>query len=97
MEKSFKTLAVIFIALMTVPISACSRDMPGTITGGACSIKELNTPGEAQNAIKKVDIAPKKERDLRPIRINQKSMRTKSENCLLGLCLYQLFEEDMGK
>lgn len=102
MKKIFKTLVVLFAVLCSGVAFACSQDtnvQAGGITGGACSIAELNNLENAKTVKERVNLSSPTGRDMRPVR--KSSQITKlNDNCSYGLCLYRIFYEggrDLGK
>lgn len=107
MKKMFKALLIFCVAFWTVASAApvfagCHgfvvQGKGGQITGGACSIKELNNLENTRTVKGKTNIMPDGGRDLRPIK-SKSEMSQSGGNCLLGICLYQtiLRKEIMGK
>lgn len=89
-------LCIIFCCYFCVNrASACSPN--GTeeqITGGACSIKDLNNL-ESTRASKAKSMGA--ERDLRPVKINSQMPKQQSDDCIFGKCLYrQILELKSG-
>lgn len=101
MEKIFKALLTICVALCYIafvnPAHACSQNTidqskSTQITGGACSIKELNNL-ENNRAVKgKINLPYGLERNLRPVKPNSEMF--KSNDCLFGTCLYRTILEN---
>ena len=88
MKKIFSAvMLVLTMAFLIEPVYACSKDF-GNMTGGACSIRELNKMTEA-GAVKEKVSNPKEERDLRPIRIDNKIEY--NPECLYGNCIWKIF------
>lgn len=94
MKKVFKTLVVLFVMFCTVPAFACSQKTTGSITGGACSIKELNNLENSKIVKGKTNqFLYGTERNLRPVKPNFEKINTGSD-CIFGMCLYRnLLEE----
>lgn len=90
MKKIFTTLAVISAMFFVVPAFACSQEKAEVITGGACSIKELNNL-EKEKTVKK-NFLPLGERDLRPVK-ERPVMPLSDDDCLFGMCLYRTILE----
>lgn len=86
MKKILTTLAVIFAVLCAMPVWSCSLEK-GIITGGACSIKELNNLEKSRNPQEKVNLNSKRERNLRPVRLNPNIMKQDGGYCVFGMCL----------
>lgn len=82
----FTTLAVIFAVQCTIPVWSCSLEK-GIMTGGACSIKELNNLEKSRNPQKKVNLNSKGERNLRPVRLNPEITKPDEGSCIFGMCL----------
>lgn len=85
MEKTIKALLVFCAVLCVVPVFACTQDGNKNVTGAACSIKDLNNLEKNKNVQEKV-MTPEREKDLRPVRLNQETPKSDSD-CLLGTCL----------
>lgn len=86
MKKIFTKLVVIFAVLCTMPVWSCSREK-GIVTGGACSIKELNSLEKSRNPQEKVNLNSKRERNLRPVRLNPEIIKPGEGSCVFGMCL----------
>lgn len=89
MKKIFKTLVIIFAMLFAVPTLACTQKMTGVITGGACSISELNNLERSKIKQGKMNSLPYGERYLRPVKIVPVMSKSNNDNCLFGMCLYR--------
>ena len=102
MKKIFKTLVVLFALLCSGVAFACSQDVKsgaGGVTGGACSISELNNLENNKTVKERINLSSGVGRDLRPIQRNSQ-MTKLNENCTYGTCLYRIFYEggrDLGK
>lgn len=99
MEKIFKTLVIILALLCTAPSwASCTQEKIGTfrgglfkeevVTGGACSIKDLNLEN---NKVTKETVMP---RNLRPVRSNPRIPSSFNDDCLFGMCLYRRILEN---
>lgn len=93
MKKIFDALVIFCFTLCTVfctqhALATCSQKAAETMTGAACSIKELNL-GKNKTAQDSLNISPIKERNLRPVKINSKVQKSDGDNCILGMCLYR--------
>jgi len=91
MKKIFEMLVIFATVFYGTAALACSQEMSGSktegmITGGACSISELNNL-EKNKSVQKMSPFPIGERDLRPVKLS--SPKPNDVECLLGLCLYQ--------
>lgn len=84
MKKILKALLVYCAVFCAVPVFACSQTAE-KVTGGACSIKDLNNL--EKNETLQVGVTPKRERDLRPVKLGQEYPKRLSDKCLLGLCI----------
>lgn len=89
MKKIFKTLVVLFAVLCAIPVWSCSQQA-GDITGGACSIKELNNLEKSKNEKEKVKLYSKRERNLRPTGLNPEITNICDVYCVFGMNLYHL-------
>jgi len=99
MKKIFKTLVVLFAMLCSGATFACSQNPVGSITGGACSIAELNNLENNKTVKERINLLPQVGRDLRPIQRNSQITKI-YENCNFGTCFYRIFYEggrDLGK
>ena len=99
MKKIFKTLVVLFAMFCSGATFACSQNPAGSITGGACSISELNNLENAKTVKERLNLSSPVGRDLRPVQKNSQITKL-GENCTYGLCLYRIFYEggrDLGK
>lgn len=81
-------LAVMFASFITatcLPAMACSKNVQN-ISGGACSIKELNemTTKNALQARSKMNMKP--ERDLRPVKIKDAN-KFQYNDYFFGICV----------
>ncbi len=86
MKKIIKALLVMGAVFFVVPAYAgCAKNASETVSGAACSIKDLNNLEKNKNAQVKV-MAPERDRDLRPINLNPE-MKNSNRNCLFGMCL----------
>lgn len=88
MKNIFKTLIVFFAVLCAIPTWSCSQNI-GSMTGGACSIKELNNL--EKNKTEKVNFA--KERNLRPVRLNPEITKLCDAYCVFGMNLQRILLE----
>lgn len=89
MKKIFKMLVVLFAVLCAIPAWSCSLQT-GNMTGGACSIKELNNLEKSRSTKEKVNLYSKKEKNLRPTRLNPEIMNICDVYCVFGMNLYLL-------
>ncbi len=86
MKKILCTLVVLFAA-SCVCAYACSLDQ-GSITGGACSIKNLENLETKSAQPKKENWAKlPDDKDLRPVNIYQGTIKSNDNVCLFGPCL----------
>lgn len=86
MKKMFKALIVFFAAICLMPVFGCEQ-MTKNITGGACSIKELQNLEMNKSSQEKVFFQVKPERDLRPVKTNPEIRNMPIEGCIFGNCL----------
>ena len=89
MKKIFTALVVFCAVFSVLPVCGCSQENAGNITGGACSIKELNNLEKQRSEQGKIGSLSKMKVDLRPVRQNQEIRKNENPNCILGTCLYQ--------
>lgn len=94
MKKIFNSLVILCAVLCAISASACTQQN-GSITGGACSIKELNLEkNKAENS--KMRFLPYNERNLRPVKIRIEMSKSTDDECLFGMCLYRQIMEGKG-
>lgn len=94
MKKIFNTLVILCAVFYAAPALACSKDS-GNITGGACSIQELNLEkNRTENS--RIRFLPYNERDLRPVKIKVEIQKSTDDECLFGMCLYRQIIESKG-
>lgn len=86
MKKILKALTVICAFIFVLPVYSCSQN-EGNITGGACSIKELQNLENSKTSQEKVFFQLKPERNLRPVRSNTEIRQMPPEGCNFGRCL----------
>lgn len=86
MKKMLKALMVLCAFICVVPAYACSQT-GANITGGACSIKELQNLEKSNASQEKVFFQLKPERNLRPVRSNLEIRQMPPEGCTFGRCL----------
>lgn len=87
MKKMSKALMVICAFIFVLPVYSCPQN-EANITGGACSIKELQNLEKSNASQEKGFFQQSKiERDLRPVRSNPEIRQTPPEGCVLGRCL----------
>lgn len=101
MKKIYNAMLITCFALYFLfcgnSASACSqKGVNGQITGGACSIEELNNLENAKIQKGRMNFLSKQERDLRPYRPFIESQ--KSADCIFGNCLYKtILKDEDGK
>ena len=98
MKKIFYALVILLFVSCAQTASACSQT-EGSITGSACSIKNLYNL-EKQSAVQKragfLSNEEKGEKNLRPI--NKTPIIQKSDDdCFFGMCLYRQVIEKLNK
>ena len=77
--------------------SACSQKTTGgQITGGACSIRELNNLENGNTEKRQAGFQLGSERNLRPIKPGSEKINT-SDDCIFGMCLYRSLLEEATK
>lgn len=94
MDKIFDIFLAIVLAVFmvkTVPVMACSKG-PGTVTGSACSINEINNMVENKTTEVKTIKTTKPERNLRPVRtMGQYIENSVNEpSCPVGPCISRM-------
>lgn len=85
MKKILTTLVILFAASSVQFASACSQSAE-SITGAACSIKDLKTLEKSKTSQEKV-LSPQTEKNLRPVRTNPGMQKSDDDECLFGMCL----------
>lgn len=89
MKKMLKALMVMCALFFVLPVYSCSQT-EGNITGGACSIKELQNLEKNKTSQEKSFFQQSKpERDLRPVRSNPEIRQMPPEGCVFGRCLFK--------
>lgn len=86
MKKIFRALVVFLVAACAMPVFACSQ-VTGNMTGGACSIKELQNLEKTKTSQEKVFFQLKPERNLRPVKTNPEIRQMPIKGCLFETCL----------
>lgn len=87
MKKMIKALLVLGAIFFVMPAyAACSVKPSETMSGAACSIKDLQNLEKTKNVQEKV-LIPEREKDLRPVRLNQETPKLNGDDCLFGNCL----------
>lgn len=86
MKKMSKALMVLCALFFVLPVYSCTQN-EGNITGGACSIKELQNLENSKTSQEKVFFQSKTERNLRPVRSNLEIRQMPPEGCTFGRCL----------
>ena len=82
----FKALVVFCAAICVMPVFGCAQ-VTGNMTGGACSIKELQNLEKNKTSQERVYFQVKPERNLRPVKTNPEIRNMPIEGCLFGKCL----------
>lgn len=85
MKKMSKALIVICAFIFVLPVYSCSQT-EGNITGGACSIKDLQNLEKSNASQEKGFFQLKPERNLRPVRSNPEIRQMPPEGCVFGRC-----------
>lgn len=86
MKKILTTLVILFAASSVQFASACSQSSAESITGAACSIKDLKALEKGKTSQEKV-LSPQNEKNLRPVRMNPEMQKSDDDECLFGMCL----------
>ena len=89
MKKFFLVPVVLLVMLCGESVLACSQEATGNITGGACSISELNNLEKAKNATEKASLDSKGVKDLRPVKLVPQVPKSNDDSCLFGMCIYK--------
>ncbi len=91
MKKVFAASLFLCMTFCVMPVLGCKQETTGIITGGACSIKELNKLEENKNIQKRFKSELNGERDLRPVRAKSETeIFEVSDGCLFVPCLYKI-------
>jgi hypothetical protein len=92
MKKIFDTFIFFCAILVSAAVFACSQEpvitRGGIVTGGACSINELNLE-KNESVMKKADFLPSEENSLRSIKNQSTKPLSNDDGCLFGRCLYK--------
>lgn len=91
MNKYIKVLAVLLVVLCSGEVFACGEKQIESITGGACSILELNKLEKSKETMQPPVLSEGK--DLRPVRKTPVINKLDDNECLLGTCLYRIIVE----
>lgn len=92
MKKILQTLVVLFAVFCTMPVWACSNKA-GSMTGGACSISQLNNLGKNEKMQRKPNLLSKGERNLRPVKMVPEITNPDEVCYSFGMCLRQVILE----
>ena len=92
MKKVFDTFVFLCAILVSAAVFACSQDTVvtrgGIVTGGACSISELNLE-KNKSVMKKADFLPLGEKSLNQVKTQPVKPLSNYDDCLFGRCLYK--------
>lgn len=91
MDKIFYAVTIsifasLVVSFLSTPAFTCSGSR-GVVTGGACSIAELNGMSKYKYAQENSSTGPTSARDLRPVKVVDSSDSTGDSICRVGLCL----------
>lgn len=86
MKRNIKTLVIFLTLFCVVPVLGCSQVQRGIITGGACSISELNNLEKAETVKEQINPEIKDEKNLRPVKIVPKTSK-KGNICIFERCI----------
>ena len=89
MKKILTTLVVLCAVLSVSPVCGCSQSNSTSMTGGACSISDINNLEKAKTTQGKIGSEPKVEVGLRPVKNTSEVRINKDKTCLFGECLYK--------
>lgn len=82
--------AVLSVLFCTSVYAACTQNEAEVVTGGACSIKELQNLEKHRTEKSKMNFLPYGQRNLRPVRQQVQVMpKMGDDDCLFGRCLYK--------
>lgn len=86
MKNILKGLVILLAVFCTMPVLACTKQA-GSMTGGACSLKELNNLEKSGRTQEKFSFNPKHQRDLRPVKLNQEITNPCNVYCIFDMYL----------
>lgn len=86
MKKMLKALMVFCAVICVMPVFGCAQ-VTENMTGGACSIKELQNLEKEKTSQEKVYFQVKPERNLRPVKTNPEIRNMPIQGCVFGRCL----------
>lgn len=87
MKNIFKMLAILLALFCTMPVIANCTKQAGSMTGGACSIKELNNLEKINRKQEKFSLNLKHRRNLRPVKLNPEITTPCNVYCLFNMDL----------
>lgn len=87
MKNIFKMLVVLLAVFCTMPVIANCTKQAGSMTGGACSLKELNNLEKSNMKQEKFSLKPKPQRNLRPVRLNSEITNPCNIYCIFNMDL----------
>ena len=91
MKKIFQTLVMLTILACAVPTYGSQVKMC-SITGGACSVPDMNIERSKIATDDKYGLKPlevKQFKDLRPVKVTLEKSKIQDVGCLFGPCLYR--------
>ncbi len=91
------TFAIFCFSCTLTSVYACIQDSAGYITGGACSIKELQNLEKNKSEQNKYQFQKKNGIDFAPNMRPSQIQSIDSFNCLFGMCLYRKILETQSK
>lgn len=100
MKKIFQTLVILCVfSVSTGALAACSTKINQGVTGGACSIKELQNLEKSKTVQGRFGVLQNSQRDLRPVATKPQTYYIENPNKIVcpmrGMCLYrELFEKN---
>lgn len=90
--KKILTLTVILCVVFYGHIASACSQTTESITGAACSIKELQNLEKGRQTTDNPSNSESK--DLRPLRLNVETKKNEQTKCLFGPCLYRTLFKD---
>lgn len=96
MKKIFETLVILLVVFCVQYASACTQTKE-SMTGAACSIKELNSLETNKIMQKRANFSFYEEKDLRPVKVVPVMQNLYNDDCLFGMCFYRQILDNKSK
>lgn len=97
MYSKYESFTVASMVFCTSVYASCVQNEAGVVTGGACSINELQNLEKNRTEKRKMNFLPYGQRDLRPVRQQVQQMPKTDDDCLFGKCLYKTLINSQGR